>query len=741
MRRLDSHLLNLANMARQVGVDSFDNKELKALESLPKAQSNIALENFGDIQLEQAGKTIDLLKADKLDLLDRDKQFILEAIVIPSRRPVIDIVNDKIVTSQLTTKWEHLKKKKIRHKIESSLLSVGRIDAPGVPYAGTGFVVGKDLLMTNRHVAKLFAEGVGTSNLISYTSDSASIDFYRELGNTKTDLLRIKKVVMVHPYWDMALLKVDGLSDNRLPLSLCTQDPVDFANRDIVVIGYPGFDPRGDDEYQRVQAEVFRSQYNAKRLQPGKLRKRELVSSQGNQWEALTHDSSTLGGNSGSCVLLLPISPNEETVVVGLHFAGTYLKANYSVAAFDMAQDPRVIESGVDFVKPLPPPNRDVARSWEEYESPGDTTMSEKQNPPSTPNVQSDSIEHQQMTFTIPLKVSVSLGNIKADHVSGQSAVGGNPAVSKLQARTNEGQFGIFRREPEPEPEVDNTPFQIDSLKRADFSWEAALSCALASNLAYSDNSEMQKVSKNVWKFNSCTVFDSGGTRGFVAISDDCILLSFKGTTSVSDWLGNLNITSTTKDYGIVHSGFSNALTDVQALLEAILSSQGDRSLIVTGHSLGGALATLAAAEWADKFDVTSVYTYGQPAVGRGNFQNFMSQNYGEQFFRFVNDSDIVTTVPPNFSHVGKLIHFDANGGFKTNELNFESAVDNGNDMMNVAQFTRLKIQFLQNYLNGLEAGLPANESLATPEAESIFTIFSDHAMAEYIAKIKKQMD
>ncbi len=51
---------------------------------------------------------------------------------------------------------------KIRARIEAVIPSVGRIELPGqtrIPYGGTGFVVGPGLVMTNRHVAELFAEG------------------------------------------------------------------------------------------------------------------------------------------------------------------------------------------------------------------------------------------------------------------------------------------------------------------------------------------------------------------------------------------------------------------------------------------------------------------------------------------------------------------------------------------------------------------------------------------------------
>jgi V8-like Glu-specific endopeptidase len=55
-----------------------------------------------------------------------------------------------------------------------------------------------------------------------------------------------------------------------------------------------------------------------------------------------THDCSTLGGNSGSCVIDL-----ESNRVLGLHFKGRYLEANWAVALWKLADDPLLKKAGV----------------------------------------------------------------------------------------------------------------------------------------------------------------------------------------------------------------------------------------------------------------------------------------------------------------------------------------------------------------------------------------------------------
>ncbi|MGV2337294.1 MAG UNVERIFIED_CONTAM: hypothetical protein LVR18_25460 [Planctomycetaceae bacterium] len=98
--------------------------------------------------------------------------------------------------------------------------SIGRIEdiSGGIPqHIGTGFVVGPNPMMTNRHVAEAFVRGTGRlRNQLSFIPGiESAIDFRRENELDPNDLstsVRLTDVVMVHPYWDMALFRVDGLS-------------------------------------------------------------------------------------------------------------------------------------------------------------------------------------------------------------------------------------------------------------------------------------------------------------------------------------------------------------------------------------------------------------------------------------------------------------------------------------------------------------------------------------------------
>ncbi len=282
----------------------------------------------------------------------------LEAIILPDLRPAIDIVDDTFsVTHPL---WRRLSEDaSIRTRIESVIPSIGRIELPGnnkYPYGGTGFVVGDGLLMTNRHVAEIFAQGLGDRKLAFLDGAKAAIDFKHEQGRPPGPMLDVVRVVMIHPFWDMAILAVDGIPDSAKSLRLSLSDARDLVGHDIFVIGYPTFDPRNPSD---VQADVMAGRYGVKRLQPGELQGGMNTASFGKMVPAATHDCSTLGGNSGSAVLDL-----DNGEVLALHFGGAYQKQNYAVPAFELGRDSRVIATGVRFAGNPPGGTNDWPGWW-----------------------------------------------------------------------------------------------------------------------------------------------------------------------------------------------------------------------------------------------------------------------------------------------------------------------------------------------------------------------------------------
>ena len=104
----------------------------------------------------------------------------------------------------------------------------------------------------------------------------------------------------------------------------------------------------------------------------------------------------------------------------------------------------------------------------------------------------------------------------------------------------------------------------------------------------------------------------------------------------------------------MVHRGFKDSLGQIWDEVEEYLLAI-DSPVLYTGHSLGAALATLAAAR--SKRLPQAVYTFGSPRVGNVQFAHSLSNI---RIYRVVNRRDVVTTVPPawlGFRHVGEVHH------------------------------------------------------------------------------------
>lgn len=333
--------------------------------------------------------------------LDERESNIAEAIILPDLRPAIDIVNNDFVINHPA--WpDYRKRTKAHTKFARAIPSVGRVELLGstaYPYGGTCFVVGENLVMTNRHVAQLFANGLGTKGLLFVDGIKPGVDFLRERGDSKSKTISFCRMRMIHPFWDLALIEVDGL-DGHPPLQLVPTELDARQLRRIAVIGYPAFDSRNPAQ---VQDQVFRGTYNIKRFQPGLITGRRQVESFGKQVNALCHDSSTLGGNSGSVVL-----DAETGDVIGLHFAGSYRDSNFAVTACDLACDGRIIDAGVA----IRGGGRRKSGVWDQWWLKADGTEAASQVPaPSGSNAQlSASASSSAVSITLPLTITVTLG-------------------------------------------------------------------------------------------------------------------------------------------------------------------------------------------------------------------------------------------------------------------------------------------------------------------------------------------
>ena len=200
------------------------------------------------------------------------------------------------------------------------------------------------------------------------------------------------------------------------------------------------------------------------------------------------------------------------------------------------------------------------------------------------------------------------------------------------------------------------------------FSLPRAHAMALAAELVYASGDEVLRTVCDQWGFHRCRFIDSDDSQVFMAADRDAIVVSFRGTEAndLSDWLtdADFNLVDGPLD-GRVHEGFYDALADIWQALDREIwlhDPQQRKSLWITGHSLGGALAALAAARWTEMGRrISGLYTFGQPRTGDAKFSRNFNFAMKASTFRFVNDNDLVTRVPPRalgFSHVGTLKYF-----------------------------------------------------------------------------------
>ena len=336
-------------------------------------------------------------------------------------------------------------------------------------------------------------------------------------------------------------------------------------------------------------------------------------------------------------------------------------------------------------------------------------------------------------SVSIPLTISVSFGSPSVGEIPSAIAAAPQPAGAPAAGEVERAV---------PTSTVAVGQFSIDSLRDAEFNWKAALSTALACRLAYETRQQVEATARNLWGFTGCTFVSLVDTECFVATSPAVVLVAFRGTAGVADWIADLNFLSITRPYGTVHRGFCYAFQDVNARLRQILSLFTGLPVVVTGHSLGGALATIAAAEWSGQVPVARIFTFGQPAVGTDGFANFIDQNYARRFFRFVNHNDAVARVPPGYQHVGRLFHFDRVGNLQ-GQAESPALGRAETPTMSHAEFDQLRSVLLAkraaNRRAGITEALDADVEVAT---ESIFGFPSirDHSLDQYIPKIQRHV-
>jgi V8-like Glu-specific endopeptidase len=333
-----------------------------------------------------------------LESAGSDSALTFETIVHRVGRPVLEVANDDyVVEGAEAAIWEaRLGNAKVRANLRRVIPSVGRIEVtnhPDLTWVGTGWLIAKDVVVTNRHVAEEFAALSITGGNRSFVFKrgwpdrdvrmTARADFRRELRNSTPRAFAVKEVLHIEdddgP--DFAFLRVEGTNaGDSLSPALPPAAKAPEAEQFIATVGYPAADSRIPEH--ELMSRLFGDKYNVKRLAPGQV----LRMADG----LVLHDCSTLGGNSGSPVIDLLTGE-----VLGLHFSGVFLQENRGVPIGLVTSR---LEKVLNPLKPTPPAGE------------------EKQPPPvpptpaPTPTPTAVKQEGTAVTFTVPLQISVTLG-------------------------------------------------------------------------------------------------------------------------------------------------------------------------------------------------------------------------------------------------------------------------------------------------------------------------------------------
>lgn len=192
-------------------------------------------------------------------------------------------------------------------------------------------------------------------------------------------------------------------------------------------------------------------------------------------------------------------------------------------------------------------------------------------------------------------------------------------------------------------------------------------------DLALEEESAVEKIENQMknWGFDRVHFMNFDDTQVVVAANDEAVVVVFRGTTNLRDWMTNVKTRLVEGPAGRVHCGFFTGLhyawDEIKRKIKEFDSN--NQPILVTGHSLGAALATLAAATLkVEGLPVNGLYTFGSPRVGDHAFAEFFEKEFAGRAFRFVNNNDIVTRVAPRamqYSHVGKFLYFDVMGNLK----------------------------------------------------------------------------
>ena len=161
--------------------------------------------------------------------------------------------------------------------------------------------------------------------------------------------------------------------------------------------------------------------------------------------------------------------------------------------------------------------------------------------------------------------------------------------------------------------------------------------------------------------------FDKEGAQAYLFSNNTDVIITCRGTqaSEMSDIFADLEVFKSDSVTGTkIHQGFKEEVDKIYDKVEEKVELHLGKKIWATGHSLGGAMATILAQrlEFASGHDVDTLYTFGSPRVGGPKFRAWCNKHLNHQ--RFVNNNDVVPCVPSFFRwrHTGKCHYIKSTG-------------------------------------------------------------------------------
>jgi Trypsin-like peptidase domain len=261
------------------------------------------------------------------------------SIILPLERPAIDVVSGSYESP--VEPWALLAEPANKARLEVAIAAVGRVDFighPDIKWGGTAFVVGPDLIMTSTLGAFMLEKHAESYSFIS--GRTAVVDFGHERDPSDSLRVNIEEVVYVDPITKIELVRAT-IPNHIVPLELSRSGYAELEARAVAIIGYPAWDTRAEAS---VMQRIFRGVVDVKRVLPGGVLGRGSFHLGSGEQEVLLHDCTTTGGCGGA-----PLIDIGTGQVVGVHFAGVFLKENYAVLAANLSADSHHVHTGAAF--------------------------------------------------------------------------------------------------------------------------------------------------------------------------------------------------------------------------------------------------------------------------------------------------------------------------------------------------------------------------------------------------------